>query len=79
MEKDDQHLKKFLEEQVQWCKEQDHILEEIERKLNEMKKIAQYASSYELNEIEVGQFNKQINDLKKEVHELEKQLRTTVH
>ena len=79
MEKDDQYLKKFLEEQVQWCKEQDHILEEIERKLNEMKKIAQYASSYKLNEIEVGQFNKQINDLKKEVHELEKQLRTTVH
>jgi hypothetical protein len=34
--------KKFLEEQLQWCKDQDFIFEEIGLKLYAMKKIAEY-------------------------------------
>ena len=48
MDKDQQEQKKFLEEQLEWCKEQDRILEEIEMKLHEMKRIAEYALEHEL-------------------------------
>lgn len=33
----------FLEEQLEWCKEQDRILYKIETKLYEMEEIAEYA------------------------------------
>ena len=49
MNKDEQEHKQFLEQQLEWFKEQDRILEEIEMKLHEMKKIAQYALDHELN------------------------------
>ncbi|WP_016993636.1 hypothetical protein [Lysinibacillus boronitolerans] len=38
MNKDQQEIKRFLEEQVEWCKNQDSILEKIEKKLYEIKK-----------------------------------------
>jgi hypothetical protein len=38
MNKDRHSQKKFLEKQINWCKEQDHILEGIEIGLQEMKK-----------------------------------------
>ena len=79
MDKDEQDHKKFLEQQLQWCKEQDRILEEIEMKLHEMKKIAQYALDHELTPIEIEQLNGQLNELKSEVHFLEKQLHSVVH
>ena len=41
MNKDEQDNKKFLEQQLQWCKNQGRILEEIEMKLYKMKEIAQ--------------------------------------
>lgn len=40
MDKDEQERKQFLEQQLEWCREQDRILGEIEEKLQEMKKIA---------------------------------------
>ncbi|RID84792.1 hypothetical protein D1953_13100 [Peribacillus asahii] len=79
MDKDEQAHKEFLEEQLQWCKEQDCVLAEIEIKLHEMKKIAQYALNHELTAIEIEQFNAQLNELKVEVHFLEKQLHSVVH
>jgi hypothetical protein len=33
VDKDEQEQKKFLEEQVEWCRMQGGILEEIEKKL----------------------------------------------
>ena len=79
MNKQEQENKKFLEQQLEWCKKQDRILEEIEMKLSEMKKITQYTLDHELTEIEIEQLNDQLNELKSEVHLLEKQLQTVVH
>lgn len=77
MGKDQQLIKQFLEEQLEWCKEQDHILKQIEMKLYEMKDIAQYAYDHELSAIEVERLNNQINQLKEEVHSLEAQLKSS--
>ena len=79
MDKQEQEHKKFLEQQLEWCKKQDRILEKIEMKLYEMKKITQYTLDHELTEIEIEQLNDQLNELKSEVHLLEKQLQTVVH
>ncbi|WP_252342977.1 hypothetical protein [Priestia megaterium] len=57
MEKDELEHKKFLEQQLEWCKEQDRILEEIEMKLHEMKKLAEYAFNHELTSLEIDQLN----------------------
>jgi predicted nucleic acid-binding Zn-ribbon protein len=79
MEKDGQEHKQFLERQLDWCKKQDHILEEIEMKLHEMKKVAQYTLDHELTAREIDQLNGHLNELKREVHFLEKQLHSVVH
>ncbi|MDQ0803425.1 hypothetical protein [Priestia megaterium] len=79
MEKDELESKKFLEQQLEWCKEQDYILEEIEMKLYEMKRIAEYAFNHELTPLEIDQMNNQLKELKSEVHFLEKQLSSIVH
>ncbi|KAB7706554.1 hypothetical protein F9802_10160 [Bacillus aerolatus] len=79
MDKDHQGHKNFLEEQLQWCKEQDRILEEMNVKLHEMKRIAEYAREHELNSAEINELNGQLNELRREVHFLEKQLRSVVH
>ena len=79
MDKQEQEHKKFLEQQVEWCKKQDRILEEIELKLHEMKKIAQYALEHALSPIELEGLNTQLIDLKNEVHLLKKQLHSVVH
>jgi len=79
MDKDRQEQKKFLEEQLHWCKEQDRILEEMESRLREMKRIAEYALEKELNSAEINELDGRLNELKKEVHFLEEQLHSVVH
>ncbi|MEI2439429.1 hypothetical protein V8V73_02560 [Priestia megaterium] len=79
MGKEEQEHKRFLEQQLEWCKEQDRILEEIEMKLYEMKKVAEYAFNHELTSLETKQLNRQIKELESEVHFLEKQLHSVVH
>ncbi|WDL88494.1 hypothetical protein IUJ58_06340 [Priestia aryabhattai] len=79
MGKDEQEHKRFLEQQLKWCKEQDRILEDIEMKLYEMKRIAEYAFNHELTSLETKQLNRQIKELESEVHFLEKQLHSVVH
>jgi len=79
MEKDELEHKKFLEQQLEWCKEQDRILEEIEMKLYEMKKVAEYAFNHELTSLETDQLNGRLKELKSEVLFLEKQLHSVVH
>jgi len=79
MEKEEKELKQFLEQQLEWFKKQDLILEEIEFKLLEMKKIAQYVANNDHTSIENGELNAQFNKLKSEVQSLEKQLQTVVH
>jgi hypothetical protein len=79
MDKDEQEQKKFLEEQVEWCRKQGGILEEIEEKLFEMKELAKYARNHELTSLEVDKLNGQLNAVKREVHFLEKQLQSVIH
>ncbi|MFJ8266894.1 hypothetical protein [Peribacillus asahii] len=79
MDKDQQEQKRFLEEQLEWCRKQDGILEEIEEKLHEMKELAEYARDHELTSLEIDKLNNQLNDLKREVHSLEQQLYSVVH
>ena len=67
MNKDEQEHQKFLEELLEWCKEQDRILVEIDVKLHEMKEIAEYALEHQLTSLEIDQLNSQLNELKREV------------
>lgn len=79
MDKEEQEHKQFLEQQLEWCKEQDCILEEIEMKLQKMKKLAEYALEHELTSDEIDDLNSQLNELKHEVRALEKQLHSVAH
>lgn len=79
MDKEEQKRKRFLEQQIDWCRKQDHILEEMELKLHEMKKIAQYALNHALTAIESEQLNSKLNELKIEVDFLEKQLHSVIN
>lgn len=79
MDNDQQDLKKFLEQQLEGTKKQVLLLDEIDVKLLEMKRIAQYVVDYELSAFERDTLNNQLDDLKNEVHFLEKQLHTIVH
>lgn len=79
MNKDQQDHKKFLVEQVEWCRQQDCILAEIEIKLHEMKMIAEYALEHALNSAEVSNLNDHLNELKQEIALLEIKMHSVVH
>ena len=79
MNKDFDYNKPFLEEQLRWCKEQDSILEEIEMKLHEMKRIAEYALEQDLATSEIDELNEQFKQLKEDVSFLNEQLRSVSH
>ncbi|WP_232454591.1 hypothetical protein [Domibacillus aminovorans] len=57
MDKDQQDHKRFLEQQLERCKEHDRILEEIEVKLYEMKKLAGHVLEHELTSAEADGVN----------------------
>ena len=79
MDKESKIQKKFLEDQLEWCMNQDAILKEIEVKLYEMKEIAEHALEQSLEFDKVTKLNNQLNELKREVMSLEKQLHGLVH
>jgi len=79
MNKDKEDCKTFLKEQVEWCKKQDAILEEIETKLYKMKELAQYVVEHKLSSVEIDGLNEKLFELKSEVQFLEKQLHSVVH
>ncbi|WP_110112521.1 hypothetical protein [Bacillus sp. CGMCC 1.16541] len=76
--KDPEH-QQFLEQQLNWCKEQDDILEAIEVKLHEMRDIVMYALGYELTAFDTRDLNRRLNELKYEVDFLETHLRPVNH
>ena len=79
MDIDEQNHQKFLEELLEWCKKQDHILDKIEDKLYEMKEIAECALANDVTPDEIASLNRQLDNLKKEIQSLEKQLNPVVH
>ena len=74
MDQDQLARKKSLEQQLEWSKEQARILDEMDVKLHEMKKIAEYALEHKLSEDEIQRLNGELNVLKSELSSLEKQL-----
>ncbi|WP_033542921.1 hypothetical protein [Planococcus sp. CAU13] len=76
---DNKEQKEFLEEQLQWTKEQILILDEMDMKLQEMRKIAEYAAKYELPADEIEKLNRQIKELQNEYSFLEAQRKTEIH
>ena len=65
--------KEFLEEQLQWTKDQIRILDEMDEKLQAMKKIAEYAAENDLSSSEREELSAQLEKLKSEYDFLEKQ------
>ena len=79
MEKDQKDMTKSLEQQLQWTKEQMHILDEVDVKLHEMKRIAEYTLVHNLSVNEIELLNNELNVLKIELSSLEKQLYPVLH
>ena len=67
----------FLEAQLQWVRQRDALLEQIENKLFEMKHIAEQVASNDrlMPENEKRRLNERFLQLKREVTLLEDQLR----
>ncbi|QNK87226.1 hypothetical protein H7992_18750 [Sporosarcina sp. resist] len=79
MDQDQQEQKKHLEQQLQWTKERVCILDEMNVKLHEMKKIAEYAVEHTLSVIEIERLNGELDTLKNEFSSLEKQPYPILH
>jgi len=79
MNHDQQEQKKLLERQLQWTKEQVCILDEMDVKLHEMKRIAEYALEHTLSAIEIEKSNGELDVLKNEFSSLERQLYPILH
>ncbi len=74
-----QEQKKFLEQKHQQTKEQVCILDEMNVKLHEMKRIAEYALEHTLTAIEIERLNGVLDILKNKFSSLEKQLYPILH
>ncbi|CAM3273704.1 hypothetical protein FITA111629_14030 [Filibacter tadaridae] len=79
MNQDQQEHKKSLEQQLQWTNEQVRILDEMDVKLHEMKRIAEYALEQNLSARETETLNDELNALKSEFSSLEKQYYPVLH
>ncbi|MDL0421337.1 DUF1192 family protein [Caldibacillus thermoamylovorans] len=79
MDKEQKELKDFLEQQLEWTKEQAYILDQIDEKLHQMKRIAIYAAEHDLPDYAINELNTRINRLKQEVHMLERKMHGTIH
>ncbi|MBO0588401.1 hypothetical protein [Sporosarcina sp. E16_8] len=74
-----QEQKNHLEQQLQWTVEQVRILDEMNVKLHEMKRIAEYALAHTLSAIEIERLNGELDTLKTEFSSLERQLYPILH
>jgi uncharacterized protein YaaN involved in tellurite resistance len=79
MDNEQRELKEFLKQLLEHTKEQTHILDEIDEKLHQMKKLVTYVAEHDLTEDEINDMNRTFSNLKREVHILEKQYRGIVH
>lgn len=69
-----QEQRQYLEQQLQWTEEQIRILDEMDVKLHEMKKIAENALEHKLSAIEIERLNGEMKVLEDEYSSLEKML-----
>lgn len=66
----DKDVLHFLLQQVQWCKDQDKILADIEEKLQFMRALAVYRKAHVLPDQEVQRLNDEMLFLEAEVKRL---------
>lgn len=66
----DKDVLHFLLQQVQWCKDQDKILANIEETLQLMRALAEYRSAHVLPDREVQRLNDEMLFLEAEVNRL---------
>lgn len=76
---DNKMYKEFLELELQWSKNQMAILDEMENKLQEMKKIAKIAVANDLSMNDRKSLNDRMQILKHEYNRLEKQENSVIH
>lgn len=69
--------KEILEQQLQWTKEQIKILDKMDEILQVMKRLAEYAAENDSPEGERGELNQQLEILKSEYVDLERQKHIT--
>ena len=79
MDQAQQEQKNHLEQQLQWTVEQVRVLDEMNVKLHEMKRIAEYALAHNLSAIEIERLNGELDTLKTEFSSLEQQLYPILH
>lgn len=79
MDRAQQEQKEFLQQHLDWAEEQIHILDKMNEKLYEMKRIAEYVIKLGLSPIEIDKMNGELQILKIEFSFLEKQLYPVVH
>lgn len=61
----------YLKQQAKWIKYRLEMLDEIEAKLVAMKKLAEYARDNDLDDKEKEEINQKLQNLQKEVDELD--------
>ncbi|WP_347491408.1 hypothetical protein ABDB91_09810 [Desulfoscipio sp. XC116] len=65
----------YLRQQLEWVKYRAEALDEIENKLKKMKELAVFTTENELLPMETLEINAKLQELHKEVAELDKQTR----
>ena len=71
--------KQFLEEQLEWTKEQIILLDKIEEKLQEMKRLAIYARDHQENREQIKRIQEQIFRIQQEINMLQHEFKQCTH
>lgn len=74
-----EELKQQLEQELQWVQYRQKMLDIIEGKLLQMKKLAEQAREGNLSLVEIESVNTKLNDLASQVRALDEESRTTEH
>ena len=74
MANDDEQIRAFLYEQWLWVQEQDLLLAKLEGKLKMMRELAYYQLEHQLNEQQSQDLQSQLEQLQREITEIEQQL-----
>lgn len=63
----------YLKGKLEWVKYRMEMLDKIEEKLSEMKRLTQYAKDNDLDEEEIKEINDKLNKLKNEVVQMDEE------
>lgn len=66
----------YLQQKLEWVKYRLNMLDQVEAKLSEMRKLAEYARDNTLSSQEIKELNMKINKLQQEVIAMDEQSKT---